>query len=93
MYQIVDSKTQKIAIVEMIKDPEMLRLVTDHLKNEKMCKHAVKKLPFLINYVPNNTRLYKCILENGEITFLSFPDRYKDQNMCNKAIDNYAHAL
>ena len=53
MYQIVDSKTQKIAIVEMIKDPEMLRLVTDHLKNEKMCKHAVKKLPFLINYVPN----------------------------------------
>ena len=49
MYQIVDSKTQKIAIVEMIKDPEMLRLVTDHLKNEKMCKHAVKKLPFLIN--------------------------------------------
>ena len=40
-----------------------------------------------------NTRLYKFILENGEIKFLSFPDRYKDQNMCNKAIDNYAHAL
>ena len=28
----------------MIKDPEMLRLVSDNLKTGKICKHSVKKL-------------------------------------------------
>ena len=28
-----------------IKDPEMLRFVPDHVKTEKRCKNAVKKLP------------------------------------------------
>ena len=34
----------------------------------------------------------KTILENGE-TLKSIPDCYKNQEMCNKAVDNYLHAL
>ena len=36
----------------------MLKFVPDHFKTKKMCKHAVKKLPFVIRYVPDqyNTR-------------------------------------
>ena len=30
----------------------MLTFVPDHLKTKKMCKHAVKKLPFVIRYFP-----------------------------------------
>ena len=29
----------------------MLKFVPDHLKTKKMCKHAAKKLPFVIRYV------------------------------------------
>ena len=32
------------------------------------------------------------ILENGG-TLKSFPDCYKNQEMCNKAADNYPHVL
>ena len=31
----------------------MLKLVPDHLKTKKLCKHAVKKLPFVIRSVPD----------------------------------------
>ena len=31
----------------------MLELVPDHLKIKKMCKRAVKKLPYLLRYVPD----------------------------------------
>ena len=34
----------------------MLKLVSDHLKTKKMCKHAFKKLPFLIKYVPDQCK-------------------------------------
>ena len=34
----------------------------------------------------------KAILENSG-TLMSVPDCYKNQEMCNKAIDNYPHAL
>ena len=34
----------------------------------------------------------KAILENSG-TLKSGPDRYKYQKMCNKAVDNYSHAL
>ena len=30
-----------------MKNPEMLKLVPDHLKTKKNCKHAVEKLPFV----------------------------------------------
>ena len=29
----------------------MTRFVSDHLKTKKMCKHLVKKLPFVRRYV------------------------------------------
>ena len=46
-------KSIKISIGAVMKNPEMLRIVPDHLKTTKMCKHAVKKLPFVIRYVPD----------------------------------------
>ena len=42
----------KINLGAIIKNPKMVRFVPDHLKNKKMCKNAVKKLLFLIRYVP-----------------------------------------
>ena len=34
----------------------------------------------------------KAVLENGG-TLKYFPDCYKNQEMCNKAVDNYPHEL
>ena len=49
---------------------------------KKMCKHAVKQLPFLIRYVPyryKTQKIYdKAILENGGM-LKPIPDRYKTQ--------------
>ena len=30
----------------VMKNPEMLKCVLDHLKTKNMCRHAVKKLPY-----------------------------------------------
>ena len=35
-----------------MKKPEMLKFVPDHIKTKEMCKHAVRKLPYLLRYVP-----------------------------------------
>ena len=32
-----------ISIATVIKNPEMLKFIPDHLKIKNMCKHAVKK--------------------------------------------------
>ena len=48
-----DSKTHKLNIGEIVKDPEMLEFVSDYVETEKMCRHAVKKLPLLIKDVPD----------------------------------------
>ena len=45
---MVDSKILKISIGEIMKDPQILELIPDDFKTKKMCKHAVKKFPFLI---------------------------------------------
>ena len=50
---MVHSKTLKISIGAIMKDLEMIRLVSDHLKTKRMCKQIVKKLLFLIKYIPN----------------------------------------
>ena len=61
-----------------------------------MCKHAVKKLPYLSRYVPDRYKTQqmcvKALLENCG-TLNSVPDYYKSQEMCNKAVDNYPYAL
>ena len=61
-----------------------------------MCKHAVKKLPFVIRYVSNQYKTQKmcdkAVVENGG-TLKFVPDSYKNQNMCNQSADDYADAL
>ena len=38
-------KSLSINIRTVMKNPEMLKFVPDHLKTKKMSKHTVKKLP------------------------------------------------
>ena len=74
----------------------MLQFLPHHVKTKNMCKHAVKKLPFLIKNVPDKCKTqqmyYKAILRNGGM-LMFIPDRYKDQNMYNKTVDNYLHVF
>ena len=52
MVEIMDiCKSLNISIVTVMKNPEMLEFVPDYLKTKKMCKHAVKKLLYLLRYV------------------------------------------
>ena len=85
-------KSSKTSIGTVMKNPEILKYVSGHHKT----KHAVKKLPFLTRYVPDQYKTQqmcdKPILENGG-TLESFPDCYKNQERCNKAVDNYPHTL
>ena len=57
-----------------------------------MCKHAVKKLPYLLRYVPDQYKTQqicdKATLKHA-LTLESVTDCYKNQEMCNKAVDNY----
>ena len=43
----------KISLGTVMRNPEMLKHVPDHLKTNKIFKHVVIKLPFLIRYVPD----------------------------------------
>ena len=54
MIDIMDVyKSLDISTITVMKNPEMLKFVPDHLKTKNMCKHAVKKLPNLLIYVPD----------------------------------------
>ena len=68
----------------------MLKLVSDHFKTKKMYKHAVKKLQFVVRYVPEwyNTQEMcdKHILGNDRT-------KIKNQKMCYKAVGNCVYAL
>ena len=44
-------KFVKTSIGTVMKNPEMLKFIPEHLKTKKLCKHAFKKLSFLIRYV------------------------------------------
>ena len=46
-------KVLKASMEALIKNPEMKRFVSDYLKTKKMCKNAVKKLPFVMRYIPD----------------------------------------
>ena len=41
-------KSLNISIGTVMKNLEMLEFVPDHLETKTMCKHAVKKLPYLL---------------------------------------------
>ena len=49
-------KSVNICIGTVMKNLEMLKFVPDRLKVKNMCKHAVKKLPFLIIYAPDQCK-------------------------------------
>ena len=44
-------KSVRISIATVMKNRKMLKFLPDHLKNKKMCKNAVTKLPLGIRYV------------------------------------------
>ena len=46
-------KSVKISIGTVMRNSKRLKFVPDHLKTRKMCKHAVKQLPYLLRYVPD----------------------------------------
>ena len=47
MVDIMDIyKSLNVSIGTVMKNPEIIKFVPDHLKTKKMCKHAVRKLPF-----------------------------------------------
>ena len=50
-YSTDNYKSSNISIGTIIKNPEMLKFVPDHLKTKTMCKHTVRKLAFVIRYV------------------------------------------
>ena len=56
-------KSLNIDIERVMKNPEMLTFVLDHLKTKKMCNHALKKLHYLLRYVLINIRLNKCVIK------------------------------
>ena len=60
-------KSVKISIGKLMRNPETLKFVPDHLKTKLMCKHPVNKLPFLIRCVPDQYKIQqmcdKAILE------------------------------
>ena len=39
-------KSLSIIVETVMKNPDILKFVPDHLQTKKMCKHAVKKLPY-----------------------------------------------
>ena len=57
MHKIVDAmdiyNSLNISSETVMKNPEMSKFVPDHLKTKNMCKHAVKKLPYLLRSVPD----------------------------------------
>ena len=54
MVDIIDVyKSLNISIGTVMKNLEMLKFVPDHFKTIKMCKHAVKKIVYLLKYIPD----------------------------------------
>ena len=73
-------KSLKISIGEVIKNPEMIRFVPDHLKTKKCVNMQLK------------IAIRKAFIENGG-TLKFLPESYTNQKMYNQVVDNYADAL
>ena len=72
---MVDSEYSPI-----IRNPETLIFVPGQLKAKKTCKHAVKKLPFLITYIPDwykTQEVFDIAIVKNTGTLKSVPDCYK----------------
>ena len=46
-----------------MKNPEMLKFVSDHLKTKKMCKHPAKKSPFVLRYISDRYKLNTFVIQ------------------------------
>ena len=75
-------KSSKISIGAIIKNPEMLRLVSDHLKIKKLKNKKIKYQKMCHNAVDNYAHALR-----------SVPDCYKTQKMCNKTVCTYPFAI
>ena len=49
-------KYLNISIETIIKNPEILKFISGHLKVKSLCKHTVIKLPYLLRYVPDQNK-------------------------------------
>ena len=49
-YSVGNNKSLKLNIRSILKNPEILKFVPDHLKVKSMCNYTVKKLPIVIRY-------------------------------------------
>ena len=79
-----------------MKNPEMLKFVSDYFETKKMCKYAIKRLPSLLRYVPDQYKAQqlcdKVMLENDG-TLKSASNGYKNKEMFNEAVAIYSHVL
>ena len=61
-------KSLNISTGTVMKNPETLKFVPDYPNSKKMCKHVVKKLPYLLRYVLGQYKTHQmcdeAILEN-----------------------------
>ena len=64
------TKSLRISIGILMRNPDILQFVADNLKRKNMCKHAVKKLLYLLRYVLDQYKTQQmceeAILEKGE---------------------------
>ena len=49
-------KSLNISVSTVMKNPEILKFVPDHLQTKKIFEHAVKKLPYLLRYVSDQLK-------------------------------------
>ena len=63
-------KSLDISIGTVMKNPEMIKFVHLKYSKKKLCKHSIKKLPYLLRYVPDQYKTQqicdKAVLEKVE---------------------------
>ena len=78
-----DYKSLKISIGEKIKKSRNAK-IHSWSPRTKICKDAVKKLPFAIRYVPdryNNQEMSDRVILENDVTLMFVPDFYKNQKV------------
>ena len=90
-------KSVKTSIGTVMKNQEMLSFVLAHLKTNKMCKHAVKKLPFLtlksVLDCYKNQELCKKAVDIYPHALELVTECYKTQKICDKAVDTHLSTI
>ena len=56
-------KSLNIVIGTVMKNPEMLEFVPDHLKTKTICKACYYKVLYILRYVPDQYKTQQSILE------------------------------